>query len=119
MEFDVNDKPFEDKVFTNIEYSADVFNNDGTLSVENIPFDSIDVSNEYQTGHSEITENPLSIKGVNQFRKFRIRRVEIPRDNNSRFGLDRIRSQWCRIKLSGTITDMQMKFHQAAVKYFK
>lgn len=119
MEFDVNDKPFEDKVFTNIEYSADVFNNDGTLSVDNIPFDSIDVSNEYQTGHSEIIENPLSIKGVNQFRKFRIRRVEIPRDNNSRFGLDRIRSQWCRIKLSGTITDMQMKFHQAAVKYFK
>lgn len=121
IEYRVNPEPYIDKTFTNIEYIADILNEDDrmdsphTESYEDVPFDKLDVWNSYQRGSSTLSRKlmgPLA-------KKFRIWRVQIPRDDNSRFKQDRIRSPWMHLRLSNSPTDKKMVFHNLIVKYYK
>ena len=111
IEFNINPNPLNDKLFTNLEYRAYVDNSDDT-------FDKLEVSNEYQYGESN--PNIGRHKYPNAERKFRIWRLDIPRDNNSRKGLNRIRNPWMKLKLSKTNNvNNKMNFHDLLVKYYE
>ena len=124
MKYKINHEPFTDKVWTNIEYRADIFNK-GNLQT-NYPddnkeqilskdtFDTLKVWNEYQEGVADLN----SIKYPNKAQKFRIWRADIPRDNHSKFGKDRIRNPWLMLELTkSTNTDKRMEFHDLLIKY--
>lgn len=104
-----------DKVFTNIEYRADVFNsNNGYL--ENKSFDTLEVWNEYQSGKSILKYDkyrPSTLK-----KKFRMWRADIPRDSVKK--MDRMRNPWLFIKLSNNNpgTD-KIELHDIVVHYFE
>lgn len=112
LEYNVNPEPLNDKVFTNLEYRAYVDNSSDT-------FDRLTVDNEYQHGETNI--NSISrFKYPNAEKKFRIWRLDIPRDSNSKHKLDRIRNPWIKLKLTkNTNTNNRMDFHDLIVKYFE
>jgi hypothetical protein len=86
-----------DKIFTNIEFRADRWSDklDSILSSES-PFDYVRVWNEYQdTG--EVLLNNKGHLPSNLKKKFRIWRIQIPRDAYNRRA--RMRNTWCKIKL--------------------
>lgn len=89
-----------DKIFTNLECSAEITNLDiatGPDSESTAFFSTIRVWNEYQdTGEVPLTYNIC--KPSNTKKKFRIWRVQIPRDSVKK--LNRIRNTWARIKLT-------------------
>ena len=138
-----NPEPLLDKTFTNIEFracvtgegvfEADPFDEtfDETFHPNDaigfyLPFDMLDVWNEYQSGGTAL-ENKM---GHDLFkhhtpdhtssliRKFRIWRCDIPRNNDSR---DRIRNTWTYIKLSkqnGTDIKFKTEIHDVVLTYF-
>lgn len=118
----VNPEPYSDKTFTNLEYIADVIIPQKSVDEPEIldtsnPFDTLKIWNEYQFGSCTLSEKvmPSDLK-----RKFRFWRANIPRDEKSKFKLDRIRNPWCYLSLSKDTTNTnKMVFHQVAVKYFK
>ena len=82
-----------DKIFNNIEFRADSWN-DNTLL--NTTFDTLTTWNEYQKGITTLTNvlgKPSPLK-----KKFRIWRTNIPRDISN--NMDRMRNPWLYIKLS-------------------
>ena len=117
----VNPEPLIEKTFTNIEYIADVFDGlgvDNTPVLSNdIPFDTLDVSTEYQSGSLSLVENAWN--NISNSTKFRMRRANIPNDSNSLYGLDRIRNPWIKLKLSSASKEKLMEFHSLVVRYFK
>ena len=121
IEYRVNPEPYIDKTFTNVEFIADILdpeddiNSPHTESEEDVPFNRMDVWNSYQEGYVELSRKLLSPIA----KKFRIWRVQIPRDNKSKFKNDRIRSPWMHLKLSNNAVDKKMIFHNLVVKYFK
>lgn len=107
-----NPDSFYDKVFNNIEFRADTWDNGKLL---NSTFDTLEVWNEYQHGKSNLTNilgKPSPLK-----RKFRIWRANIPRDmSNMR---DRIRNTWAYIKLEhSNPSNYRTEFHDLMVHYF-
>ena len=120
--YKVNPEPFIDKVFTNIEYVADEYLTSTKVDEPEIlsqtnPFNELRVWNEYQFGSCRLSEQvmPSDLK-----KKFRIWRANIPRDEKSKFKLDRIRNPWCYISLiNNPNSTNKMVFHQIDVKYFK
>lgn len=124
IDYRVNPEPLADKIFTNIEYIADTFNN-GVESSNSLsgkhPFNKLRCWNEYQESEDDLTQ-PTYGSG-NLQTKFRIRRVNIPRPTTelSPYGLDRMRNPWIHLKLSkeGSQDTEMMEFHSLAVKYFK
>lgn len=122
MQYNVNPEPYTDKIFTNIEYIADMLDstkdiNDPNNFVDVSPFSTLKVWNEYQYGSSDLhmKYTPSNLK-----RKFRIWRADIPRDENSTYKLDRIRNPWINLKLTGTPNNTnKMEFHNLLVKYYK
>ena len=121
IEYRINPEPYIDKTFTNIEFIADILNpgddinSPHTESDKDVPFNKLDVWNSYQRGSSTLSRKlmgPLA-------KKFRIWRVQIPRDDNSKFKQDRIRSPWMHLRLSNDPTNKKMVFHNLIVKYFK
>lgn len=89
-----NKDPNTDKVFSNIEFRSDSWNEDNQLVNET--FDTLEVWNEYQHGISSLVNTPNRPSTLK--RKFRMWRANIPRsDVNNR---DRIRNPWVFIKLS-------------------
>ena len=111
-----------DKIFSNIDYRMDMFNDD--IYEPDKTFDYIQVGNEYQdTGEVplsrlRISTNPKSYhqKGTNLQKKFRIWRIQIPRNRNS---LDRIRNTWCKIKLGNRGSDnLRAVLHDLNVQYY-
>ena len=122
IKYKVNNEPYVDKTFTNIEYVADTFIPSKSVDSEYVldrtnPFNKLEVWNEYQYGSCVLSEKvmPSDLR-----QKFRIWRANIPRDKNSKYGLDRIRNPWCYLSLTGTPNNNnKMVFHQATVKYFK
>lgn len=140
MLYRVTPDPYGDKTFTNIEYRADMFNMDDVTSNPYMPkegrltnntFDTLEVWNEYQGNKVSIkdTQSHLHPFGtIDKYpdirRKFRIWRVDIPRDKksaNNPFGLNRIRNPWIYLKLSKTpdLPNERMEFHDLQVKYFE
>lgn len=107
----------KDKIFNNIEFRADSWDDDGNLL--NTTFDTLTVWNEYQYGTSYLGNTyshpwrPSDLK-----RKFRIWRVNIPRDVNSN-NMNRMRNPWLYIKLSKEIGASKTILHDIAVKYFE
>ena len=97
----------------------------------NNTFDTLEVWNEYQGNKVSIKDaqshlHPFGIvdKYPDIRRKFRIWRVDIPRDKksaNNPFGLNRIRNPWIYLKLSKTpdLPNERMEFHDLQVKYFE
>ena len=112
----VNPEPYADKVFTNVEFIADITDGDDLLSTT--PFDTIRVQNEYQDTQTQwlsfARSNPSNLK-----QKFRIWRVNIPRDGN-KLGGNRIRNPWINMKLAknpdiGNIHKLEL--HSMNVQY--
>lgn len=115
-----------DKIFSNIDYRLDIkesgeYKHDKSL-------DYIRVENEYQdTGevklvNRKIVDNKVtySSSNTNLKKKFRIWRIQIPRDSmNEKHKMDRIRNTWCKITLGnyGT-TNSQTVLHDLNVQYY-
>ena len=140
MLYRVTPDPYGDKTFTNLEYRADMFDMDklddnsymqgeGTLTGNT--FDTLDVWNEYQGNTISIkdSKSPLYPFGIRDKypdirRKFRIWRMDIPRDKknpDNPHGLNRIRNPWIYLKLSKTpaLPNERMEFHDLQVRYFE
>lgn len=124
VEYKVNPEPLVDKTFGNIEYIADCFHPLNEVDLANSlyrpnkkPFELLEVWTEYQKGILTIADNRF--KYPNYEKKFRIWRVDIPRDLTNR--RDRIRNPWAHIKLSKNSNEdnSKMVFHNLLVKYYK
>lgn len=125
-----NNDSAEDKIFTNIELRADFYANDTLL--HNNSFNYVRAWNEYQdTGKVKL--DYTICKPSNLKKKFRIWRIDIPRDKTNR--LDRIRNTWTKIQLgtysndefnelgisknvSDNIKKSNMELHDLSVDYF-
>lgn len=111
-----NAEPILDKIYSNIEFRGDSFkNNEGKTEFLPItcPFNKIKVWNEYQnTGDIDLS----FIKGrpSNLKQKFRIWRINVPRDGENK--RDRIRNPWAYIKLSGNSSN-KIELHDLIVNY--
>ena len=109
-----------DKIFSNVEYIADCYSQESKVDNPNIliqenPFDKLEVWNEYQRG---ITTSFKKGQYPNFAKKFRIWRVDIPRDSSNK--RDRIRNPWMIMSLSKKpTTSYKMVFHDLMVKYYK
>lgn len=112
IKYRVNPKPYKDKIFTNIEFRADTFN-DNVLT--DITFNKLLVENEYQQGELELKYNkilPSTLK-----KKFRMWRTNIPRDKSNK--RDRIRNPWIYLQLLKDVEDnYKTEFHDLLVYYF-
>lgn len=110
----VNPDITKDKIFNNIEFRADSWNKEGTLTEDT--FDTLKVWNEYQEGIADLTREfgrPSTLK-----KKFRIWRANIPRDKSN--NRDRIRNPWAYIKLSKEKENTNKTIlHDMVVSYFE
>lgn len=125
-----NNDSAEDKIFTNIKLRADFYADDTLL--HNNSFNYVRAWNEYQdTGKVKLNYNIC--KPSNLKKKFRIWRIDIPRDKTNK--LDRIRNTWTKIQLgtysndeftksgiskdiSENIKKSNMELHDLSVDYF-
>ena len=105
---------------TNIEYISDCYDklvdsskSFGESADKILPFNKLKVWNEYQEG-----ETSLQKKYPTFNKKFRIWRVDVPRDKHSL--RDRIRNPWMMLELSNNKEhNNRMVFHNLLVKYYK
>lgn len=124
----VNPNPVSDKIFNNLEFRADGFDNLGVYD-KDYTFDTLDTWNEYQQGSSTLVntlDKPSSLK-----KKFRIWRAQIPRNTTNRGGSesisyrrDRMRNPWLYLKLSMTDSthlqaNKKLILHDLVVDYFE
>lgn len=110
----VNPDINKDKIFNTLEFRSDSFNYNGDLL--DTTFDTLNTWNEYQKGYIGLLgeqNKPSPIK-----KKFRIWRVNIPRDScNHR---DRMRNPWLYIKLSKEEENIDKTIlHDMVVSYFE
>lgn len=112
-----------DKIFTNMDYRMDMFSG-GEYEPEE-SFNTIRVWNEYQDTGNVVLKHPVVIGSpasynlaeMNLEKKFRIWRIQIPRDSTRI--LDRIRNPWCKITLSRNALDSKKAVLQDLnVQYF-
>lgn len=101
------------KTFTNIDIRADLYSKNPKL-IKSKLFDTIRVWNEYQdTGEVPLTFT--NIKPSNLKKKFRIWRLNIPRDRQ--YPLDRISNTWTKIKLDLAPSEDNLVLHDLNVVY--
>ena len=113
INYRVNPEGNTDKIFNNIEYKADSFNNNVLV---NDTFDKVEIYNEYQYGTQILSSNLYRPSTLKQ--KFRIWRVILPRDDSNK--RDRIRNPWVNIKLSkNTPNTYKTELHDFTVSYFE
>lgn len=140
MLYRITPNPYGDKTFSVLEYRADMFDmsdpdynpympGEGKLTGDT--FDTLEVWNEYQGNKISVGDStsPLyPFKARDKYpdirRKFRIWRMDIPRDKkgpDNPYGLNRIRNPWIYLKLSKTptLSNERMEFHDLAVRYFE
>ena len=109
-----NPNMITDKIFNNIEFRSDTWDNESTLL--NTTFDTLSVWNEYQQGESDLVKNDRNPSNLKQ--KFRIWRANIPRDKSN--GRDRMRNPWLFIKLAMNHENTHKTIlHDLTVKYFE
>lgn len=122
VEYKVTPDPYGDKLFTNLEYRADVFDMADNSLEPDSTFTSITVSNEYQRAEVIPPVMPVA-DSVDARRKFRIWRMDIPRDASSdnKYGLNRIRNPWINLRLSKSETtgNHKMEIHDIGVVYYE
>lgn len=125
MEYKINPEPYSYNTFTNVEYIADCLSSVKPVDAIptnvkedfNLPFDELEVWNEYQYGKTDIKDRFAYPNFENKFRKWR---VDIPRDEYSKNKLGRIKNPWILLKLNNTSNhDDKMVFHNLLVKYYK
>lgn len=116
-----NDRNINDKVFDNLEYRGDSFDND--VLVPEDTFDKMTVWDEFQKGISDLKRTVNHISNLQ--RKFRIWRVVVPRDTENsdiRQKRNRIRNPWAYIKLEKHNVDATNSFKSVvrdlALSYF-
>lgn len=109
-----------DKIFSNIDYRMDI--SKGAVHKPDESLEYIQVVNEYQdTGkvalsRSRVTSNYFNPQDANLQKKFRIWRIQIPRNKNS---IDRIRNPWCKITLGSNGTGPKKAvLHDLNVQYY-
>ena len=113
--------PYGDKIFTNLEYRADIIESDGTLTGDT--FNKIVVSDEYQSNSVSLTYDAYTPSDLK--RKFRIWRANIPRSrqgSDNPYGLNRMRNPWIRVRLqkdSNLDNNEIMEFHDLLVRYYE
>lgn len=123
IHYRVNPEINRDKVFTNVEFIADLeVNSLNSSKSDSKPFDFIRAWSEYQdTGYKPLSftkDYPSNLK-----QKFRIWKADIPRDAKSKWGRDRIRNPWIHLELSKHIDPhtedygAKMELHNIAVQY--
>lgn len=111
----VNQEPTVDKIFNNVQFRGDCFNGD-TYDYSKCPFDTLETSNEYQSGTLSLVntkDKPSSLK-----KKFRTWYTLIPRDSSNH--RDRMRNPWLKVTLSrqNDIGTDKTVIHDIAVDYF-
>lgn len=111
-----------DKVYSTIDYRMDMSDSTGYQHDDSLDF--IRVYNEYQdTEDVNLNRSNTSLsfwnKEANLQKKFRIWRIQIPRDKKGGNGLDRIRNTWCKIKLgSKGKNNYKAILHDLNVQYY-
>jgi hypothetical protein len=111
-----------DKVYSTIDYRMDMMSDTGYQHDNSLDF--IRVYNEYQdTEDVNLNRSNTSLsfwnKEANLQKKFRIWRMQIPRDKKGGNGLDRIRNPWCKIKLgSKGKNNYKAVLHDLNVQYY-
>ena len=118
IQYKINTDFNSDKTWTNLEYRADIFNSGNIQNIPNVitneTFDTLKVWNEYQEGF--VRNNKMKYSDFTK--KFRIWRVNIPRDSKDNRGLNRIRNPWIMLELKkDTNTNKRLEFHDLLVKY--
>lgn len=93
IELLANDNPTISKTFTNVEFNIDPVHLKGAEET----FDLVSAETSYQEGSEVLKVN--KIKPSNMKRKFRIWRINLPRESGS---MNRLRDRWCKIKLQNT-----------------
>lgn len=148
-----NEYPTQDKTFTNMSFTANV-DHDVKSDREDkkpadfyLPFDSLEIWDEYQHGFSDLTKQRVSIIGMEDpskalKRKFRLWHWLIPRDNapisketnvngwdityDNELGInrdksrpmDRIRNTWAYIKLKKQAPKQRTEIHDLWTDYY-
>ena len=122
IEFISAEHPTEDKIFTNVEFRADVLGGQITTSSQATqdsynkqPFKTMQVWNEYQS-----TGEVPFVYGMtgNLIQKFRMWRAIIGRDiADKTHKLNRIRSPWARTRLVGGGDNRKTVIHDVAISY--
>lgn len=116
--FKCNPNEPTDKIFSNIEFRSDTWSINPEQVLLNKSFDTLEVWNEYQYGKSTLEFKQNNISTLK--RKFRIWRANIPRDNNDKRGINRIRNPWSFIKLSmENPNNYKTAFHDLIVYYYE
>ena len=98
IEFIVNSEFDLDKIFETVELTTSDTARINNRESSYYPFDTLEISNEYQRGKNEASS-------TNVKKKFRTWRWQIPRNNKKNedgiiTNRDRIRNMWAKIKLS-------------------
>jgi hypothetical protein len=98
IEFIVNSEFDLDKIFETVELTTSDTAKINNWKADYYPFDTLEVSNEYQRGKNEASS-------TNVKKKFRTWRWQIPRNNKKNedgiiTNRDRIRNMWAKIRLS-------------------
>lgn len=98
IEFIVNSEFDLDKIFETVELTTNDAAKINNWKADYYPFDTLEVSNEYQKGKNEASS-------TNVKKKFRTWRWQIPRNSKKNedgivTNRDRIRNMWAKIKLS-------------------
>ena len=98
IEFIVNSEFDLDKIFETVELTTSDTARINNRESNYYPFDTLEISNEYQRGKNEASS-------INVKKKFRTWRWQIPRNNKKNedgiiTNRDRIRNMWAKIKLS-------------------
>ena len=109
-----NAEPLKDKIFDVLEFRSDTFDETDVYQPFDT-FDKLETWNEYQSGLQLLSNNknkPSPLK-----KKFRIWRVNIPRDHND--GRSRMRNPWLFLKLSkqGSLCHHKTILHDLNVYY--
>ena len=115
IQYRVNPGPYSDKVFTNVEFRADLGVSQENKSTSNVqPFDTIKAWTEYQ----DTGVQPLVYDRLHNLReKFRTWRALIPRNEHTR---DRIRNPWMHLKLDKpNVNGQKLEFHNISITYME
>ena len=116
VEFIANGDFNLDKIFETVELTTSDTASVNTITGSNwYPFDTLEVSNEYQSGSSTANINTVR-------KKFRTWRYQIPRNNKANpnglvVNRDRIRNMWAKIKLTKTY-NTSLSIYDINVAYY-
>lgn len=117
MQYRINADPYTDKTFNNIEYIATTTNTSEDTDLHET-FDTIQCQTDYQDSGAVTIDISKYVPGTTGRQRFRVWRVNIPRDAGS---IDRIRGPWMTMTLTKTKDEENryklMEFHNLLVRY--